>query len=179
MISPMPVKQLFFFLLFFLTLVACGEVRQANATNNSPLASGLIWNASASAKDKETFFETADDQLARLQRAGILSKNVSSRFDYVSYYKPTRLVTFYGARLMYFENEYLEQFIGCCVDDGFGLILQGSESKEINDFAATNGCKITIGDHVYLPFEINKEFEKQKVKIESLLEISCRFNDTQ
>lgn len=84
---------------------------------------------------------------------------------------------FYGASLLYFEHEYLEQFIGCCVNDGFGLLLQGIPSKEIVNFAAAHSCKVKESGQTYIPFEINKEFEENGIKIEAVFELSCRAND--
>jgi hypothetical protein len=141
--------------------------------------SSLIRSASASDKSKQSFYETSERQLDALQAAGILPRRSTGRFDYTSYYRPSKAANFHGAKLLYFEFEYLEEFIGCCVNDGFGLILQGTASDEVKDFARENGCKLNDGEQVGLPADIRDEFKTRGVAIDSLFELSCRANDAQ
>ena len=124
------------------------------------------------AKDKDAFYESADVQFDRLVRAGIISDKVQERFDYVSYFPPLREVRFHGAKLLYFEYEYLDEFIGCCVDDGFGLVLQGKPGPEAAAFAQAHDCSIRGEDEVYLPHDLKVD------RSAGIYELSCRFSDT-
>ena len=124
-------------------------------------------------KDKDEFYERADVQFDRLVQAGILDDKVQERFDYTSYFPPRREVRFHGAKLLYFEYEYLDEFIGCCVDDGFGLVLQGKPDSDAVAFAHEHECSIRAGEEVYLPDELKVD---RSVEI---YELSCRFSDSE
>jgi hypothetical protein len=166
-------------LVSLLTFVSAFYTSVGVASGDSKQEIDLISRTLASDKSKDHFYQTSEDQLSKLHAAGILPKHYTSRFDYVSYYRPKKAVYFHGAKLLYFEYEYLEEFIGCCVDDGFGLILQGKPNNEIVKFATDSGCKINEGDQAYLPYDINKEFKVRRIQIESVFELSCRANDAQ
>lgn len=151
----------------------------ASASGNSKEEIDLIGNASGYDKSKESLYQTSQDQLEKLQAAGIISKDVTRRFDYVSYYRPKRSVFFHDSKLLYFEYEYMDEFIGCCVNEGFGLILQGKPGDEAMNFAVDNGCEINDGRQIYLPPNIEKELKTRGVEIGSVFELSCRTGNAQ
>jgi hypothetical protein len=51
--------------------------------------------------------------------------------------------TLFGHKLMVLEEEYLVEFIGCCVNEGLGLVVEKNGSvTELETFAIANECAI-------------------------------------
>lgn len=125
----------------------------------------------ASAAD--TFYDSADDQLATLQDDGVLPKKSKLRFDYVTYYKPIHETRYQGdLELLYFEHEYMEQYIGCCVNEGFGLLLAGTPDEKLRSFASQHNCAIKDAGQFYIDPSLEKDLPKGPV-----FELSCRAQD--
>jgi hypothetical protein len=48
-----------------------------------------------------------------------------------------------GYELIAIEEEYMTDYIGCCVSPGMGLVLKINESAEkLKKFAEENGCSV-------------------------------------
>ena len=166
---------------FIAVLAACGALhaKPGDAGDDSRQEIDLLANTSGYDKNTKSLHQTSEDQLHALQSSGILPRNAHSRSDYVSYYRPTKPVFFHGARLLYWEYEYMEEFIGCCVDEGFGLILQGGADDAVMHFAAENGCEIRDSGQMYLPPDLEKAFETKGIDTGSVYELSCRGGSAQ
>ncbi|CEJ11113.1 hypothetical protein BN1110_01399 [bacterium YEK0313] len=77
--------------------------------------------------------------------AGYVDRRPTRRMDYTDYRVLKRPFQFLGQRLLVIEEEYMTQYIGCCVSEGSGAILRLSgDRSELTAFAAANKCRVSV-----------------------------------
>lgn len=83
-------------------------------------------------------------------KAGFVRRKPEARQDYSDYRRLRKAFTFMGETVVSLEEQYLVEFIGCCVDEGIGalLALEGS-GDAVEAFGKANGCLVT-GEAYYV-----------------------------
>ena len=78
--------------------------------------------------------------------AGFVDRRPTRRMDYTDYRVLKRPFQFLGQDLLVIEEEYMTQYVGCCVDEGSGAIFRLSgDRSELTAFAAANRCRLDTG----------------------------------
>lgn len=114
-----------------------------------------------------------------LKQKGYFSRKPDYQADYSHFYYPKKDISLFGAKLVAFDHEYLERYVGCCVSPGVEVILKKGDhfgSAELDNFAQTNACKIINFNQVYLPDKVVKKLLGSQ-KTEELLVLSCKERD--
>lgn len=118
------------------------------------------------------------DVISHFVKNGILKGfEPSLRRDYSSFYIPTKNVQVLGGRLIIYEHEYMEQFIGCCVNEGnAAVLLIDSDIAHIEAFANANKCMLEKGDEISLPDNVWELLNLNSEIKSRLIEVSCKAN---
>jgi hypothetical protein len=109
-------------------------------------------------------------------KKGIVNKKPNRRFDYTDYRLVKKNAKFMGHDLAVIEEEYMSEWVGCCVSEGAGVtvkVIGGTENLE--KFAEENGC--LFSDNVNLQQELIDVGIKAKVLPEHYASLSCRRRD--
>lgn len=115
------------------------------------------------------------DFKALTQEGYIRKKPQVSRYDYNDVYKVQKPLTFAGQQVLYLSDEYMSQYIGCCVSEGWGaLFKKTSRLTELENFAQTNLCRLTPFDPKDSKYYSQKITASPKVEY---YELSCRERD--
>jgi hypothetical protein len=118
------------------------------------------------------------EAISNLAKDGIFTERASLRMDYSSYYVPKRNIEVLGARLVYFDHEHMEEYVGCCVNSGNAVVLiANSDTAHIEDFAKTNKCGVKKGESVDFPDDLWKLLTINQEMKSRLIEVSCKDND--
>lgn len=109
-------------------------------------------------------------------QAGYLDLKPSVRADYTDYRLLKKPAPFMGQTLVLVEEEYMSQYIGCCVDEGVSAVVRVSGSTAaMEKFAKANACSF---DPKYDPAE---ELTNRRLGIGlpagQYAELSCHEND--
>lgn len=65
------------------------------------------------------------------------------RIDYTDFYPLLKPVQIFGHDLVLLEEEYMTQFIGCCVSEGAGMVLRlNGATYRLEAFAQANQCRV-------------------------------------
>jgi hypothetical protein len=72
---------------------------------------------------------------------GFVRRAPDQRADYVDYRRVRKPATLFGHKLVVLEEEYLTEFIGCCVNTGLGVVVEKNGSlAELDAFVNANEC---------------------------------------
>lgn len=147
---------------------------QAGAADGEALAAGLVGAMRLNAERTERLSEPGDAIRAYI-KAGYVRVKPELREDYTDY-RVVRLPTkLFGQELLVIEEEYLTKFIGCCVNEGVGVIARvAADLAPLKAFASANGCSVR-NDRA----DIVAMLQKLKVKPVDgeLVAMSCRTRD--
>lgn len=127
--------------------------RTTTSAASTPTSSSDVSQVMNSVKE---FYRTNDQQVffdlvEKLKRSGYLPAAEVWRADYVSTFVPNTVEYFFGFEIALVEHEYFDVNAGCCVREGFGLIVYGQEDQRLlQDFAEENGCKVVRYDNFEL-----------------------------
>jgi hypothetical protein len=81
--------------------------------------------------------------LRELKKNGVISAKPQRRVDYRDFYVVHKPLSILGHQAVLFEEEYQIRFIGCCVNDGAGVVLRlQGDTRALEDFAKKNQCKV-------------------------------------
>lgn len=110
-----------------------------------------------------------------LKKQGFIAKKATiSRADYNDIYKLKKPYQFMGQNVVLISDEYMSEYVGCCVSEGWGAVFkQISNLKLIEHFAKTNQCKIS-------PIEQDSDYYGFKIRSlpkGNYYELSCRERD--
>lgn len=109
-------------------------------------------------------------------RAGIVNKKPNIRADYTDYYLVKKPASFMGHELFMIEEEYMTQYIGCCVSEGAGITVRlKGEDSALKDFAKNNAC--SVESQVDMPAQLKYLGLKAKVPAGDYTTLSCRDRD--
>ena len=110
-----------------------------------------------------------------LVKSGIFPDKPSERLNYRSYYIPKTNIQILGSKLVYYDHEYIEEWIGCCPNSGNAVVLLESiDTARIKSFAKMNKCKVTKGKDIYLPDDLWKLLNISEESKSRLIEVSCK-----
>ncbi|MDC4997669.1 hypothetical protein OHW19_13900 [Acinetobacter baumannii] len=110
-----------------------------------------------------------------LKQKGFLAKKPNiSRADYNDIYKLKKPYEFMGQNVVLISDEYMSEYVGCCVSEGWGAVFkQTTNLKLIEKFAKKNQCNIA-------PIETNSTYYGFKIRSlpkGNYYELSCRERD--
>lgn len=100
------------------------------------------------------------------------------RADYVDYYVLKKPAYVLGHELKVIEEEYMSEYVGCCVNEGVGVVLKLSGSmQKLESFAKKNKCLVEPIDYSYYyeRLGIVNTIPQKGV----FINMSCRVNDIQ
>lgn len=122
-----------------------------------------------------TFIQFPD--FKTLKQKGLISnKPTISRADYNDVYQFKKQYQFLGQNFVLLFDEYMLEYAGCCVNEGWGAVFaKHSDLKQIQQFAQKNQCKVekmNLDSKYYYGYEV-KKLPKNK----EYYELSCRADD--
>ena len=121
---------------------------------------------------------TSGKAIEAYMHAGLLGKKPNQRYDYTDYYLLTQPATFLGHELVLIEEEYITQYIGCCVNPGAGVTVKvHGNTHKLEQFARDNRCTLT--DHVDFAHALREVAIKNKVPKARYASLSCRERDAE
>ncbi|WP_409028214.1 hypothetical protein OX462_08980 [Janthinobacterium sp. SUN098] len=158
-----------------LFLAACAS--SALAAADPGLESGLI-QALHLKKGTTDRVGTSGKAIAAYMREGYVGKHPDQRFDYTDYYLLQKPASFMGHALVLIEEEYITQYIGCCVSPGAGVTLkvQGS-TRKLQEFAIAQRCTLT--DPVDIRHALSEVAIKTRMPKGHYASLSCRERDAE
>lgn len=164
-------------LLGALLLAAATGASAAAAVTDEGLESGLI-QALHLKKGTTERTGTSGKAIAAYMREGYLGKRPDQRFDYTDYYLLKKPASFMGHALVLIEEEYIAQYIGCCVSPGAAVTLrvQGSTQK-LQAFARAQRC--TLSDPVDIGHALSEVAIKTRMPKGHYASLSCRERDAE
>lgn len=111
-------------------------------------------------------------------REGYVGKRPDQRFDYTDYYLLKKPASFMGHELVLIEEEYITQYIGCCVSPGAGVTVKvrGSTQK-LQAFAIAQRCTLT--DPVDIGQLLGEVAIKTRLPRGHYASLSCRERDAE
>ncbi|WP_219133566.1 hypothetical protein [Janthinobacterium sp. UMAB-60] len=121
---------------------------------------------------------TSGKAIRAYMREGYLGQHPDQRSDYTDYYLLKKPASFMGHELVLIEEEYITQYIGCCVSPGAGVIVKvlGS-TKTLQAFARAQRC--TLRDPVDIRHELNEVAIKTRMPKGHYASLSCRERDAE
>nr|WP_320166027.1 hypothetical protein [uncultured Methylophaga sp.] len=118
--------------------------------------------------------------LEMLKQHGIIKNEPDIVADYNHIYIANKQLPVLGGVLLALDHEYLEDWIGCCVNPGVALALQVKKDKDdssaLASFAKENHCKVMPLEQSFMTKEV-KEAAFDHVKKEDILVLSCKLSD--
>ncbi|MES2037926.1 MAG: hypothetical protein V4495_08820 [Pseudomonadota bacterium] len=112
------------------------------------------------------------------QQAAIISKKPQQRADYIDFYLLQKPASFMGHTLILLEEEYMDEYVGCCVSPGMGLMLKiNADTRAVQEFANKNACTFTPHADVFdrlRMFHIDHKLARADYAM-----LSCRERDAQ
>ena len=110
-----------------------------------------------------------------LKAGGFIAKKPEiSRYDYNDVFSIKKPLKFMGQSVVAVSDEYMSEYVGCCVSEGWGAVFkQTTNLKLIEKFAKKNQCNIAPieTDSTYYGFKISS------LPKGNYYELSCRERD--
>ena len=158
-----------------LLLAACFPL--ACAATMQELESGLL-HALQLKKGTSERTVTSGKAIEAYVHAGLLGKKPNQRYDYTDYYLLKKPATFLGHELVLIEEEYITQYIGCCVSPGLGVTVKvRGGAQNLEKFAQAHRCTLT--DNVDLAHELREVAIKNRLPKAHYASLSCRERDAE
>lgn len=173
-IHPMPERRRSRHLLGALLLAAsCASAHAADPG----LESGLL-HALHLKKGTTDRVGTSGKAIAAYMREGYIGKRPDQRFDYTDYYLLKKPASFMGHELVLIEEEYITQYIGCCVSPGAGVTVKvRGNTQNLQAFASAQRCTLT--DPVDVQHGLSEVAIKARLPQGHYASLSCRERDAQ
>ena len=160
-----------FFLLVFFAAFAVA----AQADNAQQLEPGLL-KAMHLKKGTSERSGGAGKAIRAYKRLGYVNQKPNQRADYVDYYLMKKPASFMGHELVVIEEEYMSNWVGCCVSPGVGVSVKVTGSTvKLEEFALANKCGLT--DQVALDRELRSVGVKVTLPKARYASLSCRERD--
>jgi|SRR5450830_417913 len=157
----------------FMLLAASSTL--AHAGNSPQLESGLIHalQLKPGTSERSGYSGLA---IKAYKQAGLVGKKPNQRADYTDYYLVAKGASFLGHELLLIEEEYMTQYIGCCVSPGVGVTVKVHDStKNLAAFAKAKRC--TLLDPVDLNHALRDVAIKTRFPKAHYASLSCRERD--
>lgn len=117
--------------------------------------------------------ESSGQAIQAYMKQNYVNKKPNVRFDYTDYYFLKKPASLLGHELKVIEEEYMAEYIGCCVSPGVGAVIrQRGSLDELKDFAIKNKCSLEPIDFDEYLKNINVKYPKALHK--NYYSISCR-----
>jgi len=164
-------------LLGSLLLAASCASAVAPAAADAGLETGLL-HALHLKKGTTARVGTSGKAIAAYMREGYIGKHPDQRADYTDYYLLKKPASFLGHELVFIEEEYITQYIGCCVSPGAGVTVKvrGSTQK-LQAFARAQRCTLT--DPVDIRNKLSEVAIKTRMPKGHYASLSCRERDAE
>jgi hypothetical protein len=121
---------------------------------------------------------TSGKAIAAYMREGYVGKHPDQRFDYTDYYLLKKPASFMGHELVLIEEEYITQYIGCCVSPGVGVTVKvRGSTRKLQAFARAQRC--TLRDPVDIRHALNEVAIKARLPKGHYASLSCRERDAE
>lgn len=115
---------------------------------------------------------------AYMNKGYIDKKPTVYRADYVDYYVLKKPAYVLGHELKVIEEEYMSEYVGCCVNEGVGVVLKLTGSmQKLENFAKKNKCLVEPIDYAYYYERLGIVSTIPEKGV--FVEMSCRVNDIQ
>jgi len=115
---------------------------------------------------------------AYMNKGYIDKKPTVYRADYVDYYVLKKPAYILGHELKVIEEEYMSEYVGCCVNEGVGVVLKLTGSmQKLENFARKNKCLVEPIDYSYYYERLGIVSTTPEKGV--FVEMSCRVNDIQ
>lgn len=164
-------------LLGSLLLAACCASAVAPAAADPGLETGLL-HALHLKKGTTDRVGTSGKAIAAYMREGYLGKHPDQRADYTDYYLLKKPASFMGHELVLIEEEYITQYIGCCVSPGAGVTVKvRGNTQNLQAFARAQRCTLT--DPVDVQHELSEVAIKTRLPKGHYAALSCRERDAE
>ncbi|MBX9402749.1 hypothetical protein K4L06_15675 [Lysobacter sp. BMK333-48F3] len=125
-----------------LILAAHGAVATEIAPEAMRLEAGLIAALRHDAKTGERAAPSGPAIQAYIH-AGYLTAKPTVRADYTDYRLLNKPATLLGLPLVAIEEEYMTQYLGCCVSEGAGATVRiTGDIEPLVEFAKRNACRL-------------------------------------
>lgn len=158
----------------FLLAASCAS---AFAAADPGLESGLI-HALQLKKGTTERVGTSGKAIAAYMREGYIGKHPDQRADYTDYYLLKKPASFMGHELVLIEEEYITQYIGCCVSPGAGVTVKvRGNTQKLQAFARAQRCTLT--DPVDVQHALNDVAIKTRMPKGHYASLSCRERDAE
>lgn len=81
-----------------------------------------------------------------LQAGGFIAKKPEvSRYDYNDVFRIKKPLKFMGQSVVAVSDEYMSQYVGCCVSEGWGAVLsKTADLAALQQFAKKNQCSLGL-----------------------------------
>lgn len=111
-----------------------------------------------------------------LQAGGFIAKKPEvSRYDYNDVFRIKKPLKFMGQNVVAVSDEYMSQYVGCCVSEGWGAVLsKAADLAALRQFAKKNQC--TLGAIANDNTDYYSHILKRRPQAE-YYELSCRERD--
>ncbi|PHV23662.1 hypothetical protein CSQ92_12120 [Janthinobacterium sp. BJB446] len=158
----------------FLLAASCAS---AHAAADPGLESGLL-HALQLKKGTTERVGTSGKAIAAYMREGYIGKHPDQRADYTDYYLLKKPASFMGHELVLIEEEYITQYIGCCVSPGAGVTVKvRGNTQKLQAFARAQRCTLT--DPVDVQHALNDVAIKTRLPKGHYASLSCRERDAE
>lgn len=149
----------------------------ASAAADPGLESGLI-HALHLKKGTTERVGTSGKAIQAYVREGYIGKRPDQRFDYTDYYLLKKPASFMGHELVFIEEEYITQYIGCCVSPGAGVTVKvRGNTQNLQAFASAQRCTLT--DPVDVQHALSEVAIKARLPKGHYALLSCRERDAE
>ncbi|MGX9717863.1 hypothetical protein ACWYXJ_26900 [Janthinobacterium lividum] len=158
----------------FLLAASCAS---AHAAADPGLETGLL-HALHLKKGTTERVGTSGKAIAAYMREGYIGKHPDQRADYTDYYLLKKPASFMGHELVLIEEEYITQYIGCCVSPGAGVTVKvRGNTQKLQAFASAQRCTLT--DPVDVQHALNDVAIKTRMPKGHYASLSCRERDAE
>lgn len=121
---------------------------------------------------------TSGKAIAAYMREGYIGKHPDQRADYTDYYLLKKPASFMGHELVLIEEEYITQYIGCCVSPGAGVTVKvRGNTQKLQAFARAQRCTLT--EPVNVQHALNDVAIKIRLPKGHYASLSCRERDAE
>lgn len=118
--------------------------------------------------------------LETLKQHDIIKNEPDIVADYNHIYIANKQLPVLGGMLLALDHEYLEDWIGCCVNPGVALALQVKKDKHdssaLVSFARENHCTVKPFEQSFMTKDL-KEAPFDHLKKEDIWVLSCKLSD--
>jgi|GEM_PF-817887 len=160
-----------------LLAATCASASAAAAVTDGELENGLI-NALHLKKGTTQRVGTSGKAIAAYMREGYVGKRPDQRADYTDYYLLKKPASFMGHELVLIEEEYITQYIGCCVSPGAGVTVKvRGGTQKLQAFASAQRCTLT--DPVDIRQNLREVAIKTRLPKGHYASLSCRERDAE